>query len=103
MAAFKLDRNNLDAVARLYELGTQGIEQQAFIDDSRVAYHAGWGFSATPISRDQAYTNSDYHYLVITSPENPETWLEGKDLKQLSIFTHKRDGAIIILQKTETD
>lgn len=85
-------------------LQEQGIaKQQAFIDDSRVAYHAGWGFSATPISRDQAYTNSDYHYLVITSPENPETWLEGKDLKQLSIFTHKRDGAIIILQKTETD
>jgi putative PEP-CTERM system TPR-repeat lipoprotein len=32
MHAFQLDHNNLDAIARLYELGAQGIEQQAFID-----------------------------------------------------------------------
>lgn len=32
MKAFELDSNNLDAIARLYELGAQGVEQQAFID-----------------------------------------------------------------------
>ena len=32
MQAFELDHNNLDAIARLYQLGTQGIGKQAFID-----------------------------------------------------------------------
>jgi tetratricopeptide (TPR) repeat protein len=32
MQAFELDHNNLDAIARLYELGAQGIGKQAFID-----------------------------------------------------------------------
>lgn len=32
LRAFEIDHNNLDAIARLYELSTQGIGQQAFID-----------------------------------------------------------------------
>lgn len=73
--------------------------EKLFIEDSRIAYYAGWGSRSSPGTRDQAYKNSQYSHLAIIIQDKSDTWLHGKDLRQLARFSHQNKESIVILMK----
>ncbi len=84
MQAFKLDRNNPDAIARLYELGAQGVEQQAFID----ALEAALKESSLPVLGVRLLADS---YLLQGNPEKAALYYE----KLLELDALAADPAVL--------
>lgn len=77
---------------------------QAFIDDRRIAYYAGWAINKTPAhattaQRENAYNNKDIVYFVLTQNQESEKWANSKSLEIAAHFASPNNEAVTIFKR----